>query len=354
MPKSFADLLLAWFEENARVLPWRERASPYHIWISEIMLQQTRVETVIPYYRAWMARFPDMERLAKAPRQEVLRLWEGLGYYRRAHQLHETAQLLVEQYNCELPKDERALMDLPGIGPYSAAAIRAMAFDQDAIAMDGNLRRVLSRIVDLDVDQRTRMGQERLRGWARSALPSGQASAFNQALMDLGSSVCTPQAPRCSECPISRFCKAYQHGVQEERPVSSRGRNIPSYESAAAVIRRDGGVLIARRPQQGLLGGLWAFPGGRLNSGEAPSSGLKRFLHDELALQVGVGEKVDEIQHAYTHFRITMHAFECNLISGEPLARRYDDFCWTPLVELANFPMGKVDRTIAHRICDES
>lgn len=353
MSQSFADLLLAWFDENARDLPWRDRADPYGVWVSEIMLQQTRVETVVPYYRAWMARFPNVARLAEASRQKVLALWEGLGYYRRAHHLHEAAQVLVERHDCTLPDDEAALMDLPGIGAYTAAAIRAIAFNQDAVAIDSNLRRVLSRVIDLEVDPRSRSGQERLRRWAGAAMPSGQASAFNQALMDLGSSVCTPKAPRCSKCPVSRFCKAYRRGVQEDRPVRNRTREIPSYESAAAVILRDGAVMIARRPQQGLLGGLWAFPGGRLESGEAPPSGLKRLLHEEMGLQVRVGKRVDVVRHAYTHFRIRLHAFECDLVSGEPLGAQYDEFRWTPLVELARFPMGKVDRVIAQKISDE-
>lgn len=350
MPHAFANTLLAWFEEHARSLPWREHSDPYSVWVSEVMLQQTRVETVIPYFLDWMSRYPDVESLAHASRAQVLKSWEGLGYYRRAHKLHQAARQLVDEGVRTLPQDEGELMRLPGIGPYTSAAIRAIAFHQDAIALDGNLRRVLSRLINLELDPREREGEARLREWATSSLPSGKASEFNQALMDLGAAVCTPKAPRCSECPVSKFCDARRQGVQEDRPVRPRRRRIPHHDLCAAAIRRSGEVLIARRPVDGLLGGMWAFPGERVRTGEGPSSGLVRFLKNDLGVEVTVQRRFDLIRHAYTHFRITLHAYQCVLAAGTPGGDVYEEFRWVGVVDLPRYAMGKVDRTIAQQL----
>lgn len=350
MPHPCADALLAWFEDHARRLPWREHDDPYSTWVSEVMLQQTRVETVIPYFRDWMTRFPDVETLAKASRAEVLKAWEGLGYYRRAHKLHQAARKLADEKTLALPQDEQALMRLPGIGPYTAAAIQAIAFQRDTIALDGNLRRVISRLSNLTIDPRSREGEARLRKWAMAVLTRGKASEFNQALMDLGAMVCTPKAPRCSDCPLSKFCEAYRRGVQEDRPVRKRRRSVPHHDVGAAVIGRDGEVLIARRPMDGLLGGLWAFPGGRVEAHEAPSEGLKRFLQDALGISVDVHERIDVIQHAYTHLRITLHAFQCVLVAGIPGGDVYDELRWVSVEDLPGYAMGKADRSVAQRL----
>ncbi|NIS81799.1 MAG: A/G-specific adenine glycosylase [Anaerolineales bacterium] len=350
MSSSLADALLAWYRENARDLPWRRTQDPYAIWVAEVMLQQTRVETVIPYYQRWMECFPTVRDLAAADRDQVLSLWEGLGYYRRAHHLHQAAQEVVAKFDGELPCSVDELVRLPGIGKYTAAAISAIAFNQDVVPLDGNLRRVLSRLGDLEVDPRTAEGERSLVTWALDALPSGRASAFNQALMDLGATLCTPRSPVCASCPIATACLSFQRGVQAARPVRTPRRSIPHRTVTAGVLWREGKVLICRRPEGELLGGLWEFPGGTQESGESLKACLRRELVEELGIVVEPGNSLGVFNHAYTHFRITLHTFECRILSGEPQALEHSDVRWVELQSLSDYPMGKVDRQIARLI----
>ncbi len=311
------------------------------------MLQQTRAETVVPYFHRWMERFPTTKALAAAEREEVLAHWEGLGYYRRAHHLHQAAQRVIREHDGELPSDESALERLPGIGRYTAAAIAAIAFDIDTIALDGNLRRVLSRLIDLETDPRTPEGEKRLREAGQALLPKGRAAAFNQAMMDLGAMVCRPVDPFCSDCPIAVYCLAMKRGVQEQRPVRRPRNRVPHYVAAAAVLRHDGRVLIGRRPEGKLLGGLWEFPGGRTEPGESLEACLRREMIEELGVEIQVLAKLGSYEHAYTHFRVTVVAFESRLALGEPRAREHTEIRWVDIDRLAEYPMGKVDRSIA-------
>jgi A/G-specific adenine glycosylase len=354
MPTELTKALLNWYSEHARELPWRDQKDPYAIWISEVMLQQTRVETVIAYYKRWMDRFPTLESLAEAEMDNVLSLWEGLGYYRRAHNLHQAARLVVTKYGGTFPRQIEELQNLPGIGPYTAAAIAAFAYEADVIALDGNLRRVLSRLFDYDQDPRSPEGERYLVEMALGLLPSGAASKFNQALMDLGAMVCLPGAPRCSSCPLNTHCQAFAKGVQGERPVRSKKSPIPHYTVTAGVLEREGKVLIARRPQGELLGGLWEFPGGKCKQGETLESCLQREWREELDLAVKVGETVGVFSHAYTHFRVTVHAFRCHSTKGEPVVREHSEIRWVSPKALEAYPMGKIDREISKAVTPES
>ncbi len=347
MGKDIAKDLLAWYSKQGRDLPWRKTRDPYRVWVSEIMLQQTRVETVIPYYERWMARFPSVKQLAEASREDVLRLWEGLGYYQRAHNLHAAAQTVMEQHGGLLPGEVAELERLPGIGRYTAAAIAAIAFNTDTLALDGNLRRVLARLIDLTVEPRSTEGERALRQWGPEQLPRGRASAFNQALMDLGAMVCTPRGPACERCPLSMHCLAFKRGVQDQRPVRSEKRRTPQFHAAAGVICRGGKVLIARRPEGKLLGGLWEFPGGRRERGETLEECLMRELREELDIEVEVGPPLGTYSHAYTHFRIQVHAFACSMPHGEPTLLEHEALAWVYPTDLANYPMGKIDRAIS-------
>ncbi len=350
MSETIAQLLLSWYRQNARQLPWRGSPDPYAVWVSEIMLQQTRVDTVIPYFQRWMARFPSVAALAEAPLDEVLRLWEGLGYYSRARNLHRAAQVVTAQYGGQLPAERAALEKLPGIGRYTAGAIASMAFGQDEAALDGNIRRVLARLFDVALPARSPAGEARLWELARQVLPPGEAGDFNQALMDLGSSICTPRSPACLVCPLISVCRARQLGVQEQRPVLSARGAVPHLTVTAAVLRRDSQVLIAQRPPQGLLGGMWEFPGGKLEPGESLPEGLRREIREELAAEIEVGDELGVFEHAYTHFRVTLHAFFCRLSAGEPTALEASQIRWVTVPELAAFPMGKIDRQISRRL----
>ncbi len=349
--KEFPVLLLNWYSKHSRQLPWRQNPEPYAVWVSEIMLQQTQVETVIPYFERWMASFPTLEALAGAPQQAVLSAWEGLGYYRRAHNLHRAAKIVTTELNCQIPGDPDQLARLPGIGRYTAGAIASIAFGADAPALDGNIRRVLARVFDVTVPAGSPAGEKRLWELARAHLPTGRAGDYNQALMDLGALVCTPRRPDCPNCPLAEICLANARGVQQERPVRQQRPRTPHYTAAAAVICRAGQLLITQRPAEGLLGGLWEFPGGNLLPGESLSTCLKRETGEKLGGQIEVGDRLGVYRHAYTHFKVTLHAFHCRLREedrfrpGEGRATKWVDFD-----SLAGFPMGKIDRQIARDI----
>ena len=257
---ALARKLIKWFEANARELPWRWRRTPYRVWLSEIMLQQTQVDTGIPYFRRFTARFPTVKALADAPLDEVLKVWEGLGYYARARSLHRAAQVVSRERGGRFPKTVEGLMRLPGVGRYSAGAIASLAFGVDAPVVDGNVARVLCRIFAIERDPRDRRTRDELWSLAGSLLPPGQAGKFNEALMELGATVCTPRAPKCGACPIAALCEARRRGLQEQLPVRFPRKVIPHYDVTAAVIRRRGRVLIAQRPPEGMLGGLWVSP----------------------------------------------------------------------------------------------
>lgn len=350
----FTSALLEWYARHARLLPWRSNPQPYAIWVSEIMLQQTRVETVIPYFERWMQRFPDIAALAQASQQEVLSAWEGLGYYSRGRSLQHAAQVVQRDYGGRLPADLSALRRLPGIGPYTAGAIASIAFGLDEAALDGNIRRVLSRYFNVSELARSPAGERRLWELARGCLPAGWAGDYNQALMDLGALVCTPRAPDCAACPLAQGCQARQLNLQGERPVSAPRPQTPHYTVTAAVITRNGDgeqVLIAQRPPQGLLGGLWEFPGGKLQEGEDLEGCLKREICEELGVQIQVHGQLGVYHHAYTHFRVTLHAFHCSLNDPrQPRALQVHDLRWVRREDLPEFPMGKIDRQISRRL----
>jgi len=348
-----AEKLLAWYAVNARTLPWRGHPDPYAVWVSEIMLQQTQVDTVSPYFERWMARFPTLEALAAASEQEVLALWEGLGYYSRARNLWRAARQVWEAGG-QMPRTAADLALLPGVGRYTAAAIASMAFGQDEAALDGNIRRVLARVFNVTLPARSPEGERQLWALAQQHLPPGRAGDYNQALMDLGSQICTPRAPACLVCPLQALCQAAALGLQAERPVMSSRPPVPLWTVTAAVIWRADRVLIARRPSRGLLGGLWEFPGGKLEPGETLPEGLRREIAEELAVEIAVGAELGVYRHAYTHFKVVLHAFACTLVTGEPQPQVASELCWALPAELPDFPMGKIDRQIAHRLLADS
>ena len=354
MRKSLTAVLLDWYYHYARELPWRNDPDPYGIWVSEVMLQQTRVDTVIPYFLHWMERFPTITALAEASQQEVLVVWEGLGYYSRARNLQRAAQIVIRDYGGSLPGDMQALRKLPGIGRYTAGAIASIAFGLDEPALDGNIRRVLARFFDVSEPEKNPAGEKRLWELAAANLPTGQAGDYNQALMDLGATICTPRNPQCAQCPLGTMCQAYALGIQEQRPVVKPRGSIPHIIVTAAIVQRQGRVLIAQRPQNGLLGGLWEFPGGKLNPGEDLIACLKREICEELGLEVIVDGAYGVYRHAYTHFRVTLHAFCCRPAGANlPQVLQVQDIRWVAPSELAGYPMGKIDRRIASRLIND-
>ena len=348
--------LLDWFAENKRVLPWRSDRTPYRVWISEIMLQQTRVETVIPYYLRWLAAFPDIQSLAKAGQQDVLRLWEGLGYYSRARSLHRTAQIIVSEYDGVFPSDRKILERLPGIGRYTAGAIASIAFNQAVPALDGNIRRIYARLFDVDQPLGSKEAEKIFWNLAEEQLAGqDQPGTYHEALMDLGATVCQPTHPECGICPVIEYCQAYSKGIIENRPLILPKAAIPHHTVTAAIIHDAiGRVLIAQRPAKGLLAGLWEFPGGKQEQQESLEECLIREIQEELKVQVIIKAPYGIYKHAYTHFRVTLHAFLCEIGDQKPEAVEAQDIRWAGIPELSKFPMGKIDRQIANKLQEKN
>ncbi len=345
-----AQHLLEWYAEHARPLPWRQVKDAYLIWVAETMLQQTRVETVIPYYERWLKRFPSLSHLVSASEQEVLALWEGLGYYQRARNLHRAARRVMNEHGGVLPREPQALRRLPGIGRYTAAAIASIAYNQDEPALDGNACRALARLFAIEQPLRCASTERTLYKLAATHLPAGQAGRYNQALMDLGATLCTPRKPACARCPLAENCLAHRQGREEAIPPKRLKPTLPHYIVTAAVIIRDGRVLIAQRPAEGLLGGLWEFPGGKQQPGESLETCLQREIGEELGVNVAVETWLGKFHHTYSHFRVTLHAFRCSLVDGEPRNLHHTALQWVRCEQLARFPMGKLDRQIAQQL----
>ncbi|MEL7626807.1 MAG: A/G-specific adenine glycosylase [Anaerolineaceae bacterium] len=346
---AFPQELLRWYDANARQLPWRSFPTPYRVWVSEIMLQQTRVETVLPYFERFLNRFPNLENLAKADLSEVLREWEGLGYYSRARNLHKTARIVSLEYGGHLPSKPEDLEKLPGIGHYTAAAIASIAFGEPAAAVDGNIKRIYSRILALQDPFGSASFEKTIADYAQSVLPQDRAGDFNQALMDLGSLVCLPRQPLCPACPVGKFCLAFQQGIQVNLPVRVKKAPVPYYEVCVAVIQRDGKVLLRQRDSSGVLAGLWEFPGGKVEqTDESLLDCLNREVFEKTGLKIAVDEKIGVFDHAYTHFKISVHAWQASPFSS-PLTIR-ENLLWVSVAYLKNYPMGKVARVISNKI----
>jgi len=336
--------LLPWFRRHARPLPWRENRTPYRVWISEAMLQQTRVDTVIPYFERWMRRFPTVGDLAGADVQDVLKSWEGLGYYARARNLHRAAKRIVAEHGGELPADPESLGALPGIGPYTRAAILSLAFDRPHAVLDGNVERVLTRYCAVDADIRKSGVKASLRSAAGRMLSDNPPGLFNEAMMELGAVACLPKRPKCGMCPLAGGCRAAKRGTPEAFPVKSRRAPVPEVEVGAAVTwREDGRFLIARRKESGMLGGLWEFPGGKREKGESIPDCIRRELAEELGIEVEVGAELLRVRHTYSHFRLRMPVHHCRWTGGEPRALDCADFRWATTADCRALPFSRAD-----------
>jgi A/G-specific adenine glycosylase len=352
--QGFAPVLTTWYNAGHRDLPWRNTKDAYPIWLSEIMLQQTQVKTVIAYYHRFLERYPTIQALADAPADDVLKLWEGLGYYARCRNLHKAAKHMVEHHQGQFPQTFAEAQALSGIGRSTAGAILTFAYGQKHPLLDGNVKRVLSRIFDIDADvQQASVGN---RMWQLSEdllSKSAEPYAYNQAIMELGATVCLPKNPRCLLCPVKSFCTAAERGTQHERPVKGAKKATPHYDIGVGVIWKDGQVLIQQRPPEGLLGGLWEFPGGKQELGESLAETVRREIEEELEVHVTVREPIITVKHAYTHFKITLYAYHCDYIEGDPQPKACQAWRWVNPDELSAYAFPKANKTVLEKVVAE-
>ena len=344
--------MLAWYGEHKRDLPWRATRDPYAVWVSEVMLQQTQVATVIPYYQRWMQRFPTVSALAAASEHDVLHAWEGLGYYSRARRLRDGARHVVDHHAGKIPDSVEQLLTLPGIGAYSAGAIASIAFGQAEPAVDGNVARVLCRLFALRGDPARPPLQRELWRLARELVPEREARDFNQALMELGATLCTPRAaPRCDECPLKRECAAHALGVAAELPELKKRALPTEVHAVAGLITRQGRTLVVRLPESApRWAGMWQFPTSEVLSGESSDSALRRAVRDQVGLEVEVAELVTVVRHGVTRFRITLDAYRCRIRAGRGRARGASEHAWKLASELPELAMPSPQRRIAERL----
>lgn len=340
-----ASALLAHFDATKRSMPWRETSDPYAIWVSEVMLQQTRVDTVVPYWERWLQRFPTVEALADAELDDVLKAWEGLGYYSRARNLYRAARMVRERFNGRVPGEPETLRELPGVGEYTAGAVASIAFDVPTPAVDGNVRRVLSRLYDLESATPVQ-----LRDLAADLVPGDRPGDFNQALMELGATLCTSRSPDCHVCPLAEWCAAREQGVQELRPLPKERKAVPEeVVETAVIVRSDGAVLLTRRSEDGLLGGLWEFPGD-----DGGRSALVAAL-----LDAGEADgRLAEVTHTFSHKRVRYRPVVVRIAEdvagaanapagGEPAG---DDVAWVPLGGLDSYALPVAQQKIARAV----
>ncbi len=314
--------LLIWYATHRRDLPWRSTRDPYAIWVSEIMLQQTQVETVIPYYHRFLRRFPSVTRLANARLDSVLKLWQGLGYYRRARNLHRAARDVERCHpKGRLPDTFADLRRLPGLGDYTAAAIASIAFGEPVPAIDGNVLRIMARFLTITEPLQSSALRGHVRGILTCILPHVPPSDFNQALMDLGALVCRPTRPACGDCPLASDCLAYRTGQTDYLPIRVQKRTLPHHRVVVGIIRRDDHrFLIARRPADGMFGGMWELPGGKVIRGERLDAALHREINEELGVEIEVTGRHPVVRQTYSHFRVSITPFEARIIRGTPQA----------------------------------
>ena len=302
--------LLEWFAKHRRDLPWRARYHPYEVWISEVMLQQTQMERGVAYFQRWMERFPNVQAVAEASEDEIMRYWEGLGYYRRARFLHQAAKAIMERHGGSIPSSQEDLAALPGLGSYTASAILGIAFEQDIVPVDANVERVFSRLLDLDSPVKKKPASDIINGEAQRLLPAGHARNYDQALMEFGALVCG-KAPKCQECPLTTWCASFQNGTQKIRPVTAaRAETIP-VTAAHGILICEKHVLLLQRDTSGLWGNMWEFPGADSNAHSPQQTVIRRF--SDLGLDIEIIAPLGMVRHSYTNHRLTAHFFRVAL-----------------------------------------
>jgi len=341
MQTSIRRALGAWYDTHRRDLPWRRTADPYAIWVSEVMLQQTQVKTAEPYFHRFMQRFPDVGALARADEQTVLKLWEGLGYYSRARHLHRASQAVVAAGGGRLPPDWEGMRQLPGVGDYIAAAVLSIAFGRPYAVVDGNVKRVLARLLCLDTPVNATASHKMYQAEADALLDTGNPGRHNQAMMELGALVCTPQTPRCDQCPLAPFCVCFKKRLTDRYPRRAERRVVKTQHWVAGVVLKEGRLLLARRPETGLLAGLWEFPCGPVaDAVDIPAACVEK-IRQTVGLTVAAPRQVVTVRHAYTHFKLRLTLCLCRYVGGRVRRNGPAACCWIRPEEFSRFALHK-------------
>lgn len=347
VPRDAGTALRRWFRTHRRPLPWRRDRDPYRIWVAEVLLQQTRVEQAIPYYDRFLARFPTVTALAHARVSDVMKAWEGAGYYARARHLHAAARVIDSSFGGAVPRTVPELETLPGVGPYIARAVASLAFDAHEVALEANALRVAARWTREEGDVRTATVRDRLRSALEPLLPDRDVGQFNEAVMELGETVCRPRAPLCGRCPVRTYCRAHLElddpGSVPRPPVRAPR---PHVVAAVAVLEHRGRWLVQLRPPKGLLGGLWEFPGGKVEPSETPRDAARRELREETGIVAPALASLGAVEHAYSHFSVTLHVFAGSVASLPPAARGR----WVTPRGLGRLPRPKATEKVAELV----
>lgn len=349
----FRRRLIHWYTKHGRRLPWRGTTDPYRVWVSEIMLQQTTTKTVEGYFDRFITRFPNIETLAATNLDEVNRLWEGLGYYRRCAQMHRAAQEIVERFGGVFPDRLEDVRTLPGIGRYTAGAILSIVFDRRLPILEANTVRLHARLTALKADPTQREANEMLWQFAEKILPAKQVGRFNQALMDLGSLICTPKQPNCPECPVAEFCLVRREGLQDEIPYPKKKDAKEDRIEVAVLVQKKNKVLVVRHPEGGRWAGLWDFPRS-LSRVELPieisqDEELIERLSEQTGYQIRLGAMVETIKHAVTRYRITLCCFRATILDDEHLSP-FLETQWVTLRQLHELPLNSTARKLCRHL----
>ena len=346
----FTEKLLGWFRENQRSMPWRETKDPYSIWLSEVMLQQTQVDTVIPYYKRFIEQFPCPESLASARDDDVLKLWEGLGYYRRCHYFIQAVRDVNVRYGGTVPDDPEQFKQLPGVGDYTTAAVMSIAYGHVLPVVDGNVIRVITRCYTIHDDVARAATKNNILDRMKSLIPEDAPGDFNQAVMELGALICTPKNPRCSQCPVSGDCGAFQTQTVDLFPVVTKKQKIPEYQVGLGLIMKNGKFLIQKRPASGHLAGMWELPGGKALGLESPEQALYRKCREELGLLVRIDERRAVVSHVYSHFKIHVSAYLCHADDQKEMPLKNQPLAWISSDELAAYVFPGVNHKVFAKI----
>ena len=343
-----ASHLLAWYDDRSLTLPWRNSNDPYKIYLSEVMLQQTQVKTVLPYYKKWVNKYPTVQSVANATQEQILKQWEGLGYYSRARNFHKSCQIIALKFDGSIPTFPEEFSKLPGVGPYISAAVMSIAFHHPLPAVDTNAIRVAARqkMVKLSSPADSKI----INRYLSDNIAINRPGDFNQAIMDLGREICKSDNPKCTICPVSKFCKALVNNFVDKYPVKIKPAKKPHYNIAAGIIWNKGQILISKRRENGLLGGLWEFPGGKIEKGENAQTCIIREVKEELGVLVQPTSFLKQIKHAYTHFSITMDAYHCDYLQGTPQSIGCDNWKWITPEEIRLLPFPKANHKLFDKI----